>query len=112
MDDDALGAVGEGPSGERADGFAAEAAALEFRQQTEGEFDVAGEFVGTADQGGEADEARRRALAFAGDDGPAVPALPFGILLKRGDGPFEAGLLERRRWPVRFVRYRDGVEES
>src|SRR5690606_13557403 len=110
--DDAFGAVGERPSRERADGFAAIAAAAEFRQQAEGEFDIAGVFVGAADERGDADETRRRAFAFVGEQRPAVPALPFGIVREVLFGPLEGSGFERRRRPYWFVRYRDGVEEG
>src|SRR5690606_12133217 len=102
--DDAFGAVGEGPGRERADGFAAVAAAAKFRQQAEREFDIACLFVGAADERGDADEARRRAFAFVGEKRPAVPALPFGIVREVLFGPLEGSGFERRRRPYWFVR--------
>ena len=65
-----------------------------------------------ADQGGYADEARRRAFAFVGEDRPAVPALPFGIVREVLLRPLESAGLKRRGRPDRFMRYRYGVEEG
>src|SRR5262245_33580906 len=111
MGDDAFGAVLERPRRERAHGLSAKAAAANYWKQTKGDFDIA-LFVWTANQSGDADQARRQSFAFIGQQHPAVPAFALRITLKMFVGPFERRRLERRRRPDRLMRYGDGVEEG